>query len=127
MNCSILVDRLLENEQLVSFFPLDQTGHPAIYQILSPEAELFPRLAIFEVNREFFGFADDKPTGEQTEFRFDIYARDNSLYAIQTALHKALTAIGLERLSQVQDDYLPEQQIFVKSVFYDHYNFNLED
>ena len=79
------------------------------------------------MNREFFGFADDKPTGEQAEFRFDIYARDNSLYAIQTALHKALTAIGLERLSQVQDDYLPEQQIFVKSVFYDHYNFSLED
>ena len=93
-------------------------GNPAIYQILSPEAEVFPRLAVFESDREYTRFADDQPLEEEITFRIDIYARENLLYPINAALHKTMRANGYQRFGQVQDDYLQDMDIYVKSATY---------
>jgi len=122
MDCNELVDGLLQNEALVSLFPTDATGHPAIYQILSPQAELFPRVAVFETTRAYTAWADDAPIQERSEYRLDLYARENALREINSALHAALRGLGFRRLSQVQDDYLPDEGIYVKSVSYEYYD-----
>jgi len=122
MDCNELVDGLLQNEALVSLFPTDATGHPAIYQILSPQAELFPRVAVFETTRAYTAWADDAPIQERSEYRLDLYARENALREINSALHAALRGLGFRRLSQVQDDYLPDEAIYVKSVSYEYYD-----
>ncbi len=122
MDCSQLVDGLLQNEALVSLFPTDATGHPAIYQILSPQAELFPRVAVFETTRAYTAWADDAPIRERSEYRIDLYARENALREINSALHAVLRGLGFRRRSQVQDDYLPDEGIYVKSVSYEYYD-----
>ncbi len=122
MDCNELVDGLLRNEALVSLFPTDATGHPAIYQVLSPQAEMFPRVAVFETTRAYTAWADDAPIQERSEYRLDLYARENVLREINSALHAALRGLGFRRLSQVQDDYLPDEGIYVKSVSYEYYD-----
>lgn len=119
MNASELVEKLLANGQLISLLASDPYGNPAIYQILSPEAEVFPRLALFEAMREYTLFADDIPIEERVQFRVDIYARDNVLYPINAALHAALRAEGLHRVSEVQDAYIEEVDVYVKSTTYE--------
>ena len=127
MDCSELVDELLQNAELVSLFPTDETGHPAIYQMLSPQAELFPRVAVFETTRNYSAWADDAPIQERSEYRIDIYARENVLRQINGVLNVTLRELGFRRLSQVQDDYLPDEGIYVKSVSYEYYDDIMED
>ena len=110
MDASTLVDELLESEELTALLATDPYGNPAIYQILSPEAEVFPRLAVFE--------SDDQPLEEEITFRIDIYARENLLYPINAALHKTMRRNGYQRYGQVQDDYLQDMDIYVKSATY---------
>jgi len=127
MDCSQLVDGLLQSEALVSLFPTDTTGHPAIYQMLSPQAELFPRVAVFETTRAYTAWADDAPIRERSEYRLDLYARENVLREMSAALHATLRGLGFRRLSQVQDDYLPDEGIYVKSVSYEYYDDIMEE
>ena len=61
LDASTLIDELLQHGRLVSLLAVDPYGNPALYQILSPEAEVFPRIAIFENDREYTAFADDFP------------------------------------------------------------------
>lgn len=119
MNASELVDKLLENEQLVSLLATDPYGNPAIYQILSPEAEVFPRLAVYEDDRVETLFADDVPLWQLVTFRIDIYARENILFPVNAALHDAMRSIGGRRMANVQDDYIPDMDIYVKSTTYE--------
>ena len=118
LDASTLVDNLLGCGDLIAMLAIDPYGHPAIYQILAPEAEVFPRLAVFEADREYTRFADDLPLEEAVTFRIDLYARENVLFSINTALHAAMRQLGFRRDAQVQDDYLPEIDIYVKSVTY---------
>ena len=126
MDCSTLVDILATDNALVSMLPNDQTGHVAIYQILSPQAELFPRLSVFETGRKHTAWADDAPTLEHTAYRIDIYARENVLRGVNAALHHCLNGNGFHRLAQIADDYLPDEAIYVKSVHYE-YDESLEE
>ena len=118
LDASTLVDNLLACTELAALLATDPYGHPAIYQILAPEAEVFPRLAVFESGREYTRFADDLPLEEAVTFRIDLYARENTLYQINYALHNTMRLLGFRRDAQVQDDYLPEIDIYVKSVTY---------
>ena len=118
MDCSTLVDELLTCEELTSLLATDPYDQKAIYQILSPEAEVFPRIALFEQDREYTRFADDEPIEEEVTFRIDIYAKENVLYPLNSALHKAMRNLGFRRAAQVQDDYLSDLDIYVKSVTY---------
>ena len=119
MDASTLIDTLLESQQLVSLLATDPHGNPALYQILSPESEVFPRIAVFENDREYTRFADDTPIEERIEFRVDMYARENILAPLNSALHEAMRQAGFRRTAQVQDDYIPEIDIYVKSVSYE--------
>lgn len=121
MDCAGIVDRLLTNERLVSLLPKDQTGHPAVYQIIAPESELFPRIAVFESERQYTRFVDDLPFEERTAFRVDIYARENVLREIAALLLSVLTVDGFRRYATIQDDYLPDQGVYVKSVTYEYF------
>ncbi len=126
MDCSTLVDMLVADEILVSMLPKDQTGHVAIYQILSPQAELFPRIAVFETAREYTAWADDTPIEEKTAYRIDIYVRENVLRGVNAALHECLSSHDFRRLAHASDDYLPDEAIYVKSVNYEYYESLLE-
>ena len=97
----------------------DPYGNPAIYQILSPEAEIFPRLIVLEDDREYTRFADDIPLEERILFRLDIYARENILYPLNSALHEAMRSLGFKRAGQVEDGYLPDLDVYVKSTSYE--------
>lgn len=119
LDASILVTKLLENQRLVSLLAVDSYGNPAIYQILSPEAEIFPRLIVLEDDREYTRFADDIPLEERILFRLDIYARENVLYPVNSALHEAMRFLGFKRAGQVEDGYLPDLDIYVKSTSYE--------
>ena len=119
MNASDLIDLLLDNERLVSLLATDPLGNPALYQILSPEAEVFPRIALFENDREYTRFADDTPIEERIEFRVDMYARENILHAINSALHEAMRQLGFRRAGQVEDAYIEDLDVFVKSATYE--------
>lgn len=119
LDASTLIDTLLENQRLVSLLATDPYGNPALYQILSPESEVFPRIAVFENDREYTRFADDTPIEERIEFRVDMYARENILAPLNSALHEAMRQAGFRRAAQVQDDYIPEIDIYVKSVSYE--------
>ncbi|MBQ9324713.1 MAG: hypothetical protein IJ246_02970, partial [Clostridia bacterium] len=55
---------------------------------------------------------------EEITFRIDIYARENLLYPINAALHRTMRQNGYQRYGQVQDDYLPDLDIYVKSTTY---------
>ena len=101
MDASTLVDELLASEELTALLATDPYGNPAIYQILSPEAEVFPRLAVFESDREYTRFADDQPLEEEITFRIDIYARENLLYPINAALHNAMRRVSYDASSTV--------------------------
>lgn len=94
-------------------------GQPAIYQILSPEAEIFPRIAVFEYDREYTLFADDMPIEELVRFRIDIYARENVLYPLNSALHEAMRSLGFRRAAQNEDGYIDSVDVFIKSTTYE--------
>ncbi len=119
LDASILVGKLLGNQRLVFLLAVDPYGNPAIYQLLSPEADVFPRLIVLEDDREYTRFADDVPLDERIRFRLDIYARENILYPINSALHDAMRNLGFKRDSQVEDGYLPELDVYVKSTSYE--------
>ena len=121
MDCSILVNLLVADAALNALLPTDATGHKAVYQILSPQAELFPRIAVFETAREYTAWADDAPTLERTAYRIDIYARENVLRVIHIAVHGCLRENGFCRLAQAADDYLPDEAVYVKSLNYEFY------
>ena len=119
MNASELIDELLTHERLVSLLAVGPYGVPAIYQILSPEAEVFPRIAIFENDREYTAFADDAPIEERVEFRVDMYARENILAPLNSALHEAMRQPGFRRAAQAEDGYIEEMDIYIKSATYE--------
>ena len=119
LDASALIDELLLSERLVSLLAVDPYGTPALYQILSPEAEVFPRIAIFENDREYTAFADDVPIEERVEFRVDMYARENILAPLNSALHEAMRQLGFRRSAQVEDGYIEELDIYVKSASYE--------
>ena len=119
LDASILVSKLLENQRLVSLLAVDPYGNTAIYQLLSPEAEVFPRLIVLEDDREYTRFADDIPLEERVRFRLDIYARENILHPINNALHDAMRQLCFKRDGQVEDGYLPELDVYVKSTAYE--------
>jgi hypothetical protein len=119
LDASILITKLLENQRLVSLLAVDPYGNPAIYQILSPEAEIFPRLIVVEDDREYTRFADDIPLEERIRFRLDIYARENILYPVNSALHEVMRSLGFKRAGQVEDGYLPDLDVYVKSTSYE--------
>ena len=119
MNASDLIDELLQSEPLVALLAVDPYGNPAIYQILSPEAETFPRIAVFEDDREYTRFADDTPIEESVRFRIDLYARENILVPLNSALHEAMRALGFRRAGQAEDGYIEEIGVYVKSVTYE--------
>lgn len=119
MDASILVDRLLTDAPLVALLSKGADGQPAIYQIVAPESEVFPRLAIFEDSREYTEFADDEPTEEAVRFRVDIYSRENNLNEVSAALHKALRRLNFSRVNPLPDDFIPDYDIFVKSAIYE--------
>lgn len=62
----------------------------------------------------------------RSAYRIDLYARENALRALSAALHTCLTSRGFRRLAQAADDYLPDEAVYVKSVFYEYYD-DLED
>ena len=98
---------------------IDPLGNPALYQILSPEAEVFPRIALLENDREYTRFADDTPIEERVDFRVDMFARENILHTINSALHEAMRQLGFRRAGQVEDTYIEDLDIFVKSTTYE--------
>lgn len=110
---------LLKNERLVSFLALGPHGLPAIYQILAPEADIFPRMAVFEDDREYTRYADDTPIEERVRFRIDMYSHDNILAPLNTALHETMRGLGFRRAAQAEDGYIDEVGVYVKSVTYD--------
>ena len=65
LDASTLVSRLLENQRLSSLLAVDPYGNQAIYQILSPEADVFPRIIVLEDDREYTRYADDVPLEER--------------------------------------------------------------
>ena len=119
MDASTLIDELLQHERLISLLAVDPHGNPAIYQILSPEAEVFPRIAIFENDREYAAFADDAPIEERIEFRVDMYARETILAPLNSALHEAMRQLGFRRSAQAEDGYIEELDIYLKSATYE--------
>lgn len=119
LDASTLVDKLLENQRLISLLAVDPYGTPAIYQLLSPEAEIFPRLIVLEDDREYTRFADDVPLEERIRFRLDIYARENILHPLNSALHEAMRLLGFKRAGQVEDGYIPDLDVYVKSTAYE--------
>lgn len=119
MNASSLVNELLKDERLVSFLAVGPDNQPAIYQILSPEAELFPRIAVFEDDREYTLFADDLPIEELVRFRIDLYARENVLYPLNSILHEAMRRLGFRRSAQAEDGYIDEADVYAKSTTYE--------
>jgi hypothetical protein len=119
LDASTLVSKLLDNQRLVSLLAVDPYGNPAIYQLLSPEAEIFPRLIVLEDDREYTRFADDVPLEERIRFRLDIYARENILYPLNSALHEAIRLLGFKRAGQVEDGYIPDLDVYVKSTAYE--------
>ena len=121
MDASTLVDLLLENQQLISFLATGPDGQPAIYQIIAPEANVFPRLAVFEDSREYTEFADDEPIEEVVRFRIDIFTAENTLNEISSALHRVLREHRFARVNPLPDDYLPDADVFVKSAVYEVY------
>ena len=98
---------------------IDPHGNPALYQILSPEAEVFPRIALYEYDRDYTRFADDIPIEESVEFRIDMYARENILRDLNAALHDAMRQLGFRRAGQVEDGFIEELDIYVKSATYE--------
>lgn len=119
LDASTLVSGLLENQRLVSLLAVDPYGNPAIYQLLSPEADVFPRIIVLEDDREYTRFADDLPLEERIRFRLDIYARENILCLVNSALHEAMRQMGFKRAGQVEDGYLPDLDVYVKSTAYE--------
>ena len=86
----------------------------------STASGLFAPLAEHHVHQNGSGDndADDQPLEEEITFRIDIYARENLLYPINAALHKTIRRNGYQRYGQVQDDYLQDMNIYVKSATY---------
>ena len=121
LDASTLVSGLLENQRLVSLLAIDPYGNPAIYQLLSPEADLFPRIIVLEDDREYTRFADDVPLEERIRFRLDIYSRENILHPVNSSLHEAMRQMGFKRAGQVEDGYLPDLDVYVKSTSYEIY------
>ena len=80
---------------------------------------MFPRVALFENDREYTKFADDTHIEERVEFRIDMYARENILHALNTALHEAMRLLGFRRAGQVEDSYIEDLDVFVKSATYE--------
>lgn len=119
MDASTLVDDLLMSERLLSLLAVDPHGGPAIYQILSPDADTFPRLTVFEDDREYTRFADDVPIEERVRFRLDLYAKENILLPLNAALHDAMRRLGFRRAAQAEDGYLDELGVYVKSTTYE--------
>jgi len=119
LDASTLVGKLLENQRLVSLLAVDPYGNPAIYQLLSPEAEIFPRLIVLEDDREYTRFADDVPLEERIRFRLDIYARENILHPLNSVLHEAMRLLSFKRAGQVEDGYIPDLDVYVKSTAYE--------
>ena len=119
MDASSLVNELLKDERLVSRLAVGPDNKPAIYQILSPEAELFPRIAVFEDDREYTLFADDMPIEELVRFRIDLYARENVLYPLNAILHEAMRRLGFRRSAQAEDGYIDEVDVYAKSTTYE--------
>lgn len=80
---------------------------------------MFPRVAVFENGREYTTFADDAPIEERIEFRIDLYARENILHTLNTALHEAMRQLGFRRAAQAEDGYIEDMDIYVKSTTYE--------
>lgn len=110
---------LLKNEQLVSLLALGPHGIPAVYQILAPEADIFPRMAVFEDDREYTRFADDVPIQERVRFRIDMYAKQNILAPLNSALHEAMRGLGFRRAAQAEDGYIDDVGVYVISTTYE--------
>lgn len=119
LNASGLIDELLLCGRVTSLLAVDPYGNAAIYQILSLDADTFPRMAVFEDDREYTRFADDVPIEESVRFRIDLYARENILAPLNSALHEAMRGLGFRRAGQVEDGYIDEIGVYVKSATYE--------
>ena len=113
-HCGIVKD-LRTNFDAFNARLLSEPGYHRLEDSYHPE---YYRLAVFESDREYTRFADDQPLEEEITFRIDIYARENLLYPINAALHKTMRRNGYQRYGQVQDDYLQDMDIYVKSATY---------
>ncbi len=122
MNAAELVDILCADTTLSDMMAQDPHNHqPAIYQVLSSEPDVSPRIAVFESSREYTQYMDDVPFEERVSFELIIYARQNVLYAVNSALHSVMRRNGFVREENDTDDYLLENDLYIKSVTYSKY------
>lgn len=117
MDADTLVGLLSASPELTGLLAEYPAKTPAIYQIVSPEEEVFPRLAVYEDDRTYTNFWDDEPHSETVRFQIDIFAQENRLHEINTTLAKVLRTNGFDRDSQAQDDYVEDLDVYIKSVF----------
>ena len=121
MNAKDVVDVLAANPHLVDALVRGPDGEPAIYQIIAPEGNVLPRIAVIEHSREFSRFADDQPREETVRFRMEIYSREDVLNDVSYKLHRALMTAGFVRVESLPDEYLEDIDVFAKTAIFETY------
>ena len=121
MNAGNVVDILALDAGLVKLLATGADNEPAIYQIIAPEGEPLPRIAILEHSRDFSRWADDQPIEETVRFRIEIYSREDVLNEVTRELHGVLRVNGFVRVESMPDEYLEDVDVFAKGAIFETY------
>lgn len=60
-------------ERVTKYLKPDKNGNLPIYQIVSPDENAYPHMAVFETLREPLCYSDDAPITDEVRFRINLY------------------------------------------------------
>lgn len=110
-----LVDALRDDTAVVALLVRDRNGNPAVYQVLAPEEELYPRACVFETSREHDMWSDDIVVSETSSYRVDIWSREQNVQEISQAVRACLESNGF-RVRIGMESFIQTRQLFYQTV-----------
>lgn len=103
-------------EKVTSYLKPDKNGNLPIYQIVSPDANAYPHMAVFETSRSSSFYSDDVPTMDEIGFRINLYSLENNLHEISRAVRDCLRDAGFDNVNIGTDGWSIPLGLYTKTV-----------
>lgn len=112
-----IVSALLGNPALISMLGKDSANRAAIYQQVSPDAMVFPRITFFELSNVDDTYMDDDVFSSEISVQIDIWSK-GSISDIAVEVDNTMRSMGWKRFGS-QDFFESDTLIFHKALRYE--------
>lgn len=108
-----ILNALKQNTSLVELLGTYK-GLPAIFNLNSPDDEIYPRITFFELNNVDQDYADNQPINSLIRFQIDIWSKGNPIN-LANEINKTMESLGFVR-TFTTDLYESDLKVYHKPI-----------